>query len=141
MNWGTKIVIAFISFAGVIITMVVISMKQDISLVATDYYKQELAYQDQIDKQTHALELGDHITFEFDARDHKFFINSDLNTKGEVHFYRPSDAKKDRVVPFEIAAGTKQFISTKGMDLGLWKVKLSWSEGEKEAYIEKTIII
>ncbi|MEQ8928151.1 MAG: FixH family protein [Fulvivirga sp.] len=141
MNWGTKIVITFISFAAIIITMVVISMKQDISLVATDYYKQELAYQDQINRQQHALGLGDQVTFEFNQNEHKFFINSDLNTKGEIHFYRPSDAKKDRIIPFEITAGSTQFISTEGMDLGLWRVKLLWVEGEKEAYIEKTIII
>ena len=50
MNWGTKIVFSFIAFAGLIITMVVISMRQDVSLVAKDYYVQEIAYQDQIDK-------------------------------------------------------------------------------------------
>ena len=50
MNWGHKIVMTFIVFAAIIISMVVISMRQDVSLVAADYYKQELAYTEQMNK-------------------------------------------------------------------------------------------
>ena len=59
MNWGTKITLSFIAFVGIIITMVVISMRQDISLVAKDYYVQEIAYQDQIDRIRNNHDLGE----------------------------------------------------------------------------------
>ena len=50
MNWGHKITISFILFAIIIITMVTIAMRTDVNLVAPDYYEEELAYQEQIDR-------------------------------------------------------------------------------------------
>ena len=50
MNWGYKIVVAFVIFAAFIGTLVGICVNQDISLVAKDYYRQEIAYQEQIDR-------------------------------------------------------------------------------------------
>ncbi len=141
MNWGTSIFITFVVFMGIIITMVVISMRQDVSLVASDYYKQEIAYQDQIDKLQNAVEAGDELVFNYSSGQKQFVMTSQMTTSGEVHFYRPSDATKDLKVPFEIKKGDQAIISTKGMDKGLWKVKLTWGETDKLYYTEKTIVI
>ena len=60
MNWGVKIVISFVFFIGLLFGLVYISMNQDISLVSENYYEQELAYEDQIQriKNTNNLEEG-----------------------------------------------------------------------------------
>ena len=50
MNWGNKIMLSFSVFVAIIITMVVVSMKQDVFLVSEDYYDKEVKYQNQIDK-------------------------------------------------------------------------------------------
>lgn len=141
MNWGTGIFITFVVFMGIIISMVVISMRQDISLVAPDYYKQEIAYQDQIDKLQNAENAGEEITFEYFSSEYQFVVSSKNPTSGEAHFYRPSDASKDIQVLFEIVGSEQKTISTKGMEKGLWKVKLTWGKGDMIYYKEKTIVI
>lgn len=140
MNWGTRIFITFVIFMGIIITMVVISMRQDVSLVAPDYYKQEIAYQDQINKQQNAVD-DDQFNFRYIAKDMSFVITSKTNSTGEAHFYRPSDASKDVKISFETSKNQAKTISTKGMQKGLWKVKLSWKENNIDYYTEKTIVI
>ena len=55
MNWGNWIAVSFVCFALFIGTLVVICVRQDISLVAPDYYKQELNYQKQIDRNQNTM--------------------------------------------------------------------------------------
>ncbi len=53
-NWGTGIVLAFIGFIGFIMYFIVsmhTDTKYDHDLVTEDYYKQELEFQNDIDKQ------------------------------------------------------------------------------------------
>ena len=57
MNWGKSIILAFVLFAGFIATLVVVCVREDISLVSKDYYKEELLYQDQIQRLNNASQL------------------------------------------------------------------------------------
>ena len=50
MNWGKWIIVSFVLFAAFIGILVVICVRQDISLVSKNYYQEELAYQQQIDR-------------------------------------------------------------------------------------------
>ncbi|WP_338039248.1 FixH family protein [Maribacter litopenaei] len=56
-NWGTGIVLAFIGFIGFILFFVVrmsTDNRANHDLVTEDYYRQELAYQKEIDAQNNA---------------------------------------------------------------------------------------
>ena len=99
MNWGQSIILVFILFAGIIITLVTISMKQDVNLVADDYYKEEIAYQKQIDRQLNYQALnekpeikkeGDQVILTYPAS-----IAEQIED-GEIHFFRPSDKNFDK---------------------------------------------
>ena len=49
MDWGKGILLTIIAFVAFIMTLVVISVKQDdIHLVTENYYEKEIKYQDQI---------------------------------------------------------------------------------------------
>ena len=48
MNWGNGIIFSFVLFAIFIAILVTVCVRQDISLVSSDYYQEELKYQDQI---------------------------------------------------------------------------------------------
>ena len=139
MNWGYKIVVTFIVFAALIITMVVISMNEQVFLVSEDYYLQELNYQDQIDRQQNAIIVGDHLKMEYDEHNHEFYIDSHVDTHASIHFYRPADATMDRTFELDLHQGHHQFLNTGELASGLWKVKMSWVENDKEIYIEKTV--
>jgi len=90
MNWGTGIVIAFVCFAGVLATIVTISMKQDVGLVAKDYYKQEIAYQDQIDRKTNYNQLERKPVIKLDASKNHIELPENplenIETLKKVHF-------------------------------------------------------
>ena len=50
LSWGTGIVISFVVFMSSTLAVVIYLMNQDVDLVTRDYYKKELAYQDQIER-------------------------------------------------------------------------------------------
>ncbi len=139
MNWGYKIAFSFIIFIGIIITMVVISMKQDVSLVADDYYKQEIAYQDQIDRMERTRNLENQPRIAVDRSSGVITVDvfdNDVES-GEVLFFRPSDARKDKLVEFP--GSGKLSIPVSGWESGLWKVKLRWTVAGSEYYLEEII--
>ncbi|MEL7001904.1 MAG: FixH family protein [Bacteroidota bacterium] len=142
MTWGTKIILAFACFVTLIISMVVISMRQDVNLVAKDYYVQEIAYQDQIDRiKNH--NNAEQLILTHNKADQKVKLEYLQSNKidGEVLFFRPSDASKDLRYKLTLSEQNQQIFDTRKMQRGLWKVKINWKEGEREFYQEKTIII
>ncbi|MEM7108608.1 MAG: FixH family protein [Bacteroidota bacterium] len=143
MNWGTRIVITFIAFVGVIVTMVVISMKQDIHLVAKDYYVQELAYQDQMDRISNSNELSElKPEVHYDAKRKSIILSTPdgKNLDGTIYFFRPSDARLDKKYTIQLVNG-KQVFSSHDLNKGMWRVKVNWKDQDKEFYTEKVLIL
>ncbi len=143
MSWGTKITLSFVAFVAVIITLVVISMRQDISLVARDYYVQEIAYQDQIDRIRNNEELGELKTeVVYDRSAGKIVLKAPgaEALEGTVYFFRPSDATLDKKYSIRIRDG-RQVFAASDFQKGLWRVKVSWQVDEKEFYTEKVLIL
>jgi len=144
MNWGKGIIVAFVLFAGVIGTMVIIAMKQDVSLVSADYYKQEIDYQSQIERHNNYNELsikpsikkekGRSLVLEYPAPLLKSFIS------GEVLFFRPSDANLDRKYKIQLDEKGKQKFDLEGMMKGMWKVRISWKDKVNDEYFSETIL-
>ena len=49
MNWGQKIILAYLTFIILLVVMAYQSFNTKVDLVAKDYYRQELAYQERIE--------------------------------------------------------------------------------------------
>ncbi|MCD8540194.1 MAG: FixH family protein, partial [Leadbetterella sp.] len=130
MNFGHKIAIVYTLFVVFIISLVTFCVKQkDIFLVSSDYYKKEIAYQEEIDKYANAQTLsrpvriinaGDSLTFEFPEELQ--------GASGEIHFYRPSDANLDFKMPVRINADHHQKVAVNHLVKGQWVVKMEWSK-------------
>lgn len=138
MSIGKWIVVVFIVFAGFIGTLVTICVKQDISLVSKEYYKEELAYQQQISRLSNTAALKnkpevivtpDFIQLTFDSA---YTI-----TQGELKLFCPSDAKMDRT--FKLTGNKSATWPLTNMKPGMYRVKLSWSMNEKEYYQEEIV--
>jgi nitrogen fixation protein FixH len=145
MNWGTRIFLAFVVFAGIIITMVVISMRQPVGLVAKDYYKQEIAYQDQIDKMQNFRILPEKPVVKVKREEGKAFLVfpealAEEIIQGEVLFFRPSDDSSDQNFALKPEGGVQEFDLQK-LQRGLWKVKFWWEDKSRGYYHEQTIVI
>ena len=139
MNWGYRIFFSFVVFMGLIITLVVISMRQDINLVAEDYYKQEIEYQAQIDRLKRTQDLPVQPEIHLVREENKVFIslNQENVEQGAVVFYRPSDANRDKLI--DLGTTGEQVVSTAGWERGLWTVKLRWKSDGEEYYTEQNI--
>ena len=146
MSWGWKIVVVYVLFVAMTLSMVVYFMRQKVDLVATDYYKQEIEYQDQLDKISNARSLQKQVGFEYDAGARRVkvefpaqHVNDGLS--GDIHFYRPSDADQDRTFDISPNDDGLQEIAIGSLPRGLWRVKISWSSGGVEFYDEKALTL
>lgn len=142
MNWGKCIIVAFVLFAGFIATLVTVCMRQEVSLVSKEYYKEELAYQEHIVRINNANDLiekpiikgvGDFIEVDFNQFDRV--------EKGELKLFRPSDSNMDKSFPIPANEASKQIFSVKDLHPGLYRARMSWIMNGKEYYIETSITL
>ena len=104
-NWGFGILIAIVFFMGVTIALVTISVNQKTDLVTDHYYEKTLKYQNQIDmeKRSEKFVKGLEITNGDNELNIKFpDAFKSFPVKGELYFYRPSDAANDFTVPLKV---------------------------------------
>lgn len=142
MNWGHKITIVFILFAGFVATLVTICVKQDFFLVAPDYYEEELAYQQQIDKMKNFQLLNEKPTLTKSEGQVILSFPSQLSVEqGEIHFFRPSHAGLDQKFEIKLNTAGQQVFEQSQFNSGLWKTKLSWKDQQHSYFNESTIIL
>jgi len=142
MNWGKWIAVSFILFAVFIGVLVTVCVRQNINLVSTDYYKQELDYQNQIERNsnTQALTLKPQIAIANNAVQVSF---KDFNNvkNGELKLFRPSDSAFDVIFKLKATTDTLQIFSLNNMQKGMYKAQLKWAMNDKEYYLEETIFL
>ncbi len=145
MNWGTKIILSFVAFIGLIFTLAYISMGQDINLVADDYYAQELAYEDQIQRIKNTQALSERPTVVIDKTAQKAYLVfpetlKDRVDEGQLQLYRPSNAAFDKTVSIGLNEDGSQTIDVSSLVRGLWKAKITWSYRNTEYYQEVSLV-
>ncbi|WP_431158636.1 FixH family protein [Winogradskyella poriferorum] len=144
INWGTAIVIAFIGFIGFIMYFVVnmsANDKYDHDLVVEDYYKQELEFQTDIDKEKNAWELTTNVSWNKTEDGIVITFPEDLNIeaiKGKVFLYRPSNKQLDFETPISLSNHNLLIPDNRLLD-GRWNIKIDWTYDSKP-YLYKTEI-
>ncbi|MFS4416517.1 FixH family protein [Maribacter sp. 2307ULW6-5] len=143
INWGTGIVLAFIGFIGFILFFVVrMSMESNASheLVTEDYYKQTLAYQEEINAQNNARDNKAQLTTKrLDGGIQLSFPEQYEPKKitGTVSLYRPSNEHLDFDLPISLS-NAHLLIPDKRLLDGRWDISVSWEyEGKKYLHKDK----
>ncbi|MCM4158316.1 FixH family protein [Antarcticibacterium flavum] len=144
INWGTSIVIAIMSFMAFILYLVItMTTNQEFNhdLVTEEYYKQELTFQDQLDRETNAKNLTTNIGVE--NTDEGIIINFpqdlDLNDiKGNINLYRPSNKEQDFTIPVDLKAH-KVLIPARHLETGRWNIEINWTYGSESYYFKKEL--
>lgn len=146
INWGTGVVIAFIAFISFIMYFVIsmnINDKYDHDLVTDDYYKQELEFQNDIDKERNAISLDENITWI--KQDSGIVLNfpksipaNDIN--GKVILYRPSNKNFDFELPIKLDNHSLLIPKDKLLE-GRWNIKVDWSYSGKNYLYKKEITL
>lgn len=143
MNFGGRIVVLYLSFVALIVTLVVMSFKQKVELVSDDYYAQEIKFQDKIDAINNEKSLVGSIHHSINGNEITLIADSSLLSKdfeGTIHFFRPSDSSKDIQLKMNFVNNT-QAIDSKQLIHGAYKLQLSWTSNQKHYFKEEVIFI
>jgi len=144
LNWGTAIVIAFICFISFIMYFVInmsTDKKYDHDLVVEDYYKQELEFQTDIDKEKNAKALTTNITWKKTNEGIVITFPENLkkeNIKGTVFLYRPSNKQLDFETPISLSDHNLLIPDKRLLD-GRWNIKIDWTYDNKPYLYKKEI--
>ena len=138
MNWGNKIVLAFILFAAFIGYIVVRSFQQNIDLVAEDYYAQEINFQNKLNRLANAAESDKQVTVK-QVGDQVWLTFPDSQSEGIIHFYHPSRKIFDRKFDIYPNKENVQKIDRSELIAGSYRVNISWKV-ENENYFQQSKI-
>tara|TARA_R110002049_G_scaffold304783_1_gene500371 strand:+ start:1056 stop:1502 length:447 start_codon:yes stop_codon:yes gene_type:complete len=143
-NWGTGIVLAFIGFISFIMYFIItmnVDKKYSHDLVSEDYYADELAYQDDINKLTNANNLNQNISYK--KSDEGLIINfpDDIDYKkitGKVFLYRPSNKQLDFDTAISLSKPYLLIPDNRLVD-GRWNIKIDWKLNNQSYLYKETI--
>ncbi|MHA7059846.1 FixH family protein [Aquimarina sp. M1] len=141
INWGTAIVLVFIGFIGFILFFVVrmnTDKKFEHDLVTEDYYKQELAFQQEINAEKNGNSLKNNVEIKKIGEGLLVVFPRDQNyTKlsGTISLYRPSNKKLDFEIPIMLQS-SKIIVPKDQLIAGRWNITVNW-EYENISYLFK----
>ncbi len=136
-NWGTGIVIAMVAFMVFILSFVYKTIaveKYQHQLVSEDYYKDELHYQQEIDKLNNAVKLTQNIVLSNTENGVTIQFPEDMDfTKisGTILFQRLSNEKLDFSQDIKLE-GNSQIIPKEKLVAGKWIVRVEWNYNDQE---------
>lgn len=140
MNWGKWIVVSFVLFAAFIATLVTVCVREDVSLVSKDYYAEEIAYQNQIDRMNNTSRLSEKPNISINDHylmvEYKDFSRID---KGTLHLFCPSNAKLDQNFNLSATNEGQLFFSVGEIPRGMYRVRMRWTMNNEEYYTEEVI--
>lgn len=137
INWGTKLVFFTLIFMAFIVTLVVIISRQDVPLVEQNYYEKGLEYQHQIDNSQRVDSLFS-VLVSPDGLE-VMPLETRLQGKYTVFFYRPSDPAMDKEFEDQPVSGKKAVYDLGQLASGKWKVGIYWDEEGKSYRIEREL--
>lgn len=144
INWGTGIVIAMVLFMIFILQFVyrvTFMDKYDHHLVSDDYYRDELHFQEEIDKEENAKTLDQNLVIESTQNGIELIFPENMEDEqieGTAYFKRLSNDKLD--FKKEIRVQNHRFTIPKdNLVEGKWEVKIDWKYKGKEYMLKKSV--
>ena len=144
INWGTGIVIAIALFMSFILFLVIkMTTNEDYShdLVVEEYYKKELAFQQEIDAETNLKLLSEKIKGKRVEGGWLLSFPEEIKASkivGTVFLYRPSNKQLDFDFPIELS-NSNLLIPDKRLLDGRWNITVNWEYEEKEFLYKESI--
>jgi nitrogen fixation protein FixH len=142
-NWGTKLTIVFALFASLIGYMVYRCTIIPVDLVTSEYYKDELVYQNVIDGTKNANGLSSAATLQKMGNDVILQLPAEMKQQqvtGTVFFYCPSNAGNDKKITLQ-TGDAMQVIQSRQFAPGTYNVKIDWQAGNRHYYHEQAFKI
>ncbi len=141
-TWGTGIAITLIAFVLTMSFAVYKVMTQDFDLVTSDYYEQELVYQDKIDQKENALALGEPAKMKLTEGGLVLSLPAVLKGKYghlELQMYCVNNEDLDFMLTKERWQVEDLTLKHQNIGSGKWIAKLTFKGEEKTFYFEPEI--
>ena len=142
MSWGWKITILYGSFVAMMVTLVIMSARQDIPMVTEDYYEKDLQYESHMVRVSNSANLEEDVAVVYNQKTQQVtvtFPKDITDFKGEILCFRPSQEGLDFTLNLDKMEGNTLTFGTSEMLKGRWKVKIDW-EGDGEIYYKEIAI-
>ncbi|MFC7772301.1 FixH family protein [Flavobacterium sp. GCM10027622] len=143
-NWSTGIVMAFAIFITFILYFVLKvqgDAEYDHEMVTEDYYKKEIGFQTQLDKQQNAMDLSERVAVinTTEGLEIHFPKSFDWNQiQGKVSLYRPSNQQLDFDIPISLSSSNLLIPKTK-LAGGRWDITIDWNYNGKGFLNKETV--
>ena len=144
ISWPAGIIISLVAFVIFILSFVFkVTFLDEYNhhLVSEDYYKDELNYQQEIDKLNNAAQLKEDIRFKKTSEGLKIIFPSEFKAddiSGKISFQRLSNSKIDFILPIKLETNTF-LISDEDLVEGKWNVKIEWEVLGKQYLLKEQI--
>lgn len=144
--WPRAIIAYFIVFTTAMTAWVAFALHQKTDLVRDDYYEQEIRYQEQVDRITRTQAIRGQYRVGYDSAERAITIqlpepHARSGAAGEIHLYRPSDARLDRTFPLALDANGRQRLQAKELQPGLWRLRASWGVQGKDYFFDEPLLV
>jgi hypothetical protein len=145
LNWGYKILIAYLAFAGGILYMVYLTTLQNRDLVSENYYEEELAYQKVIDQSAKTARLTRAVKVKVNQQNNVAEIQlppefNNTNAVGKWNLYFAADQKMDLEGTINTNDGRQAIQLPKGRN-GNYTLKLGWESNGESYYFEEILFL
>ena len=143
INWGTGIVIAIVLFITFILSFVyktIFMEEYEHHLVSEDYYKDELHYQEEIDKLNNAKYLTENVILSNTEQGIiiQFPKDKDFNKiEGKVNFLRRSNDKLDFEKKIDLSSHS-MLIEDSILVKGKWEIRVDWQYNDEEYLLKES---
>ena len=137
-------VIVFLAFGGMISFMVYRCMQTPVDLVAREYYKDELNYQQVIDASQRAGRLSGKVNLRQEETRLALYMPKEMEhmqLTGSIQLYCPSDAGKDRRFVLQTDDAGRQYIGMDQVRPGRYTVRVQWQDRGEQYYVEEPLTI
>jgi len=142
--WPNAIIGGYIVFVAFALGFVFIAYTERVDLVSVDYYAEEIAYQEHLERvhRTNVNKLGKF--WDIRKEESKYLIcygpfRKSMPVMGRIHLYRPSDSNLDRLVPIGLLGNGCQTLPHIDQNEGMWRIKIMWEAGGESYYSERKI--
>jgi nitrogen fixation protein FixH len=144
--WPLGVIGACGLFVAGTVGLIVMACFQKNDLVRPDYYEQELRHQRQIDRVQRTRLAAAEVNITYDPARNRLTIalppaQAIGPITGTIELYRPSASALDLSYPLKVDTNGLQSLDTAALAPGLWRVRVAWTAGKEDYYVEKKVII
>ena len=139
MYWKKWIIASFVLFAVFIISLVIICIREDINLVSASYYKDELAYGQQMQRMQNTQSMHMQPVVKMNNRTQMEIIFKDQVMHGSATMFCPANEARDKT--FQLSTDSIQRFDVSQLPAGMYKLKITWTAHGTEFYSEDIVIL